>query len=230
MSKRRTRLSPVEDATGHVISQKDKPWFEERLINAYKGRGVFALMHIESGCFVLEYKGKLISQKESFKRQRRYTEKQNGFLFDFEWNGSSWCIDASEEDGTLGRLVNDDAKNANCKMKKIVVNGRPHLCLFAIKNILPGEEITYDYGDSAWPWRSLVKVNISKKDMLQKKRFGEPEPSLASERLEQINTISQNVSSDMQEDKMTRSPGEPEPSLPSDGCTPVPPAEWFYNS
>ncbi|XP_076850568.1 uncharacterized protein LOC143500340 isoform X1 [Brachyhypopomus gauderio] len=30
----------------------------------------------------------------------------------------------------------------------------------------------------------------------------------------------------MQEDKMTRSPGEPEPSLASDGCTPVLPAEW----
>ncbi|XP_076587412.1 uncharacterized protein LOC143321144 isoform X2 [Chaetodon auriga] len=37
-----------------------------------------------------------------------------------------------------------------------MVRGRPHLCLFAIKEIFPGEEITYDYGDSSWPSRSMA--------------------------------------------------------------------------
>lgn len=63
----------------------------------------------------------------------------------------SHSIDASKEDGTLGRLVNDDHK-----VKRIMVKGRPHLCLFAVKEIFPGEEITYNYGDSSWPWRSMV--------------------------------------------------------------------------
>ncbi|KAI4879046.1 hypothetical protein NFI96_029252 [Prochilodus magdalenae] len=122
----------------------------------FTGRGVFACVPIERGCFVLEYQGELISQKESLERQRKYTEKQCCFLFDFKWNGKTWCIDAAKENGTLGRLVNDDQRNPNCKMKKIIVSGRPHMCLFAVQNIDPGEEITYNYGDDPWPWRLLV--------------------------------------------------------------------------
>lgn len=52
--------------------------------------------------------------------------------------------------------MNDDHINPNCEMKKIVCEGKPHLCLFAVKEISPGEEITYNYGDSSYPWRSKV--------------------------------------------------------------------------
>lgn len=69
---------------------------------------------------------------------------------------SHFSIDASKEDGSLGRLVNDSYKTSNCKMKKICIEGKPHLCLFSIKDIAPGEELTYNYGDSHWPWRTLV--------------------------------------------------------------------------
>lgn len=54
------------------------------------GRGVFACAPIEKGSFVVEYRGELISQHERDKRQKKYTEKQNAFLFDFEWNNSTW--------------------------------------------------------------------------------------------------------------------------------------------
>lgn len=46
--------------------------------------------------------------------------------------------------------------NPNCKMWTIAVDGMPHLCLFAIRDIMPGEEVTYNYGDSDWPWRKQV--------------------------------------------------------------------------
>ncbi|KAL6459436.1 hypothetical protein MHYP_G00329080 [Metynnis hypsauchen] len=65
-------------------------------------------------------------------------------------------IDAARDDGSLGRLVNDDHINPNCKMKRLIVEGRPHLCLFALRDVTPGEEITYDYGDADCPWRSEV--------------------------------------------------------------------------
>lgn len=65
-------------------------------------------------------------------------------------------IDASSDDGSLGRLVNDDHISPNCEVKKIVCEGKPHLCLFAIKKIFAGEEITYNYGDSSCPWHSTV--------------------------------------------------------------------------
>lgn len=45
---------------------------------------------IEKGNFILEYRGELISSKESVERQKKYTKIQNGFLFDFEWNEKLW--------------------------------------------------------------------------------------------------------------------------------------------
>lgn len=74
---------------------------------------------------------------------------KGGFLIYFS-------IDASKEDGTLGRLINDNHKSPNCTMKKIIVNDTPHLCLFAVKKIEIGSEIEYNYGDSQWPWRKKV--------------------------------------------------------------------------
>lgn len=65
-------------------------------------------------------------------------------------------VDAAKEDGSLGRLVNDDEVNPNSKMKVTRVDGRPHFCLFALKDKGPREEITYDYGDSDWPLRNKV--------------------------------------------------------------------------
>lgn len=70
-------------------------------------------------------------------------------------------IDASREDGTLGRLMND-AEKPNAKMKKIEVDGVPSLCLFAIIDIEEGQEITYDYGGENLPWRSCQRQQISK--------------------------------------------------------------------
>lgn len=41
-------------------------------------------------------------------------------------------------------------------MKRIDVNGNPHLCLFALDDIQEGEEITYAYGGEDCPWRTQV--------------------------------------------------------------------------
>lgn len=68
--------------------------------------------------------------------------------------------------------MNDDHLSPNRKMKTITVNGKPHLCLFAIKDIKPGEEITYNYGNSDWPWRVKVnrfsKINLGVSNILPK--------------------------------------------------------------
>lgn len=73
----------------------------------------------------------------------------------------SSSIDASVEDKSLGRLVNDDHRRPSCKMKTVEVEGRPHLCLFALRDIDPGEEITYDYGKADWPWCKMVNYCIA---------------------------------------------------------------------
>nr|XP_043892514.1 uncharacterized protein LOC122776179 [Solea senegalensis] len=42
-------------------------------------------------------------------------------------------------------------------MKRVIIEGKPHLFLFALREILPGEEITYDYGGKDWPWRKQAE-------------------------------------------------------------------------
>ena len=67
-----------------------------------------------------------------------------------------FSIDATFSDG-LGRMVND-CRTGNSKMKKVMVDGKPHLCLFATKQIKPRDEILYNYGDdpSKLFWRKKV--------------------------------------------------------------------------
>lgn len=89
--------------------------------------------------------------KLSFKDMESSTVSDNNLFIYF------FCsIDASKEDGSLGRLVNDDHIAPNCKMKQLCVQGKPRICLFAIMNIAQGTEITYNYSDFNWPWRTLV--------------------------------------------------------------------------
>ncbi|KAK1790618.1 hypothetical protein P4O66_014494, partial [Electrophorus voltai] len=71
-----------------------------------------------------------------------------------------FSVDASVEDDSLGRLVNDDHVSPNSKMKTIMVVGKLHLCLFATRSISPGEEVTYKYGDSEWPWRCKIFTDV----------------------------------------------------------------------
>ncbi|XP_028256549.1 uncharacterized protein LOC114432624 isoform X2 [Parambassis ranga] len=146
------QLTPEQDALEHIKTCRDKPFLKAAFIDSFKGRGVFTHVAIQPAAFVLEYRGNILPLKET--RKKKDGDTLNSYLFDFSWNGTSWRIDASTDDGTLGRLVNDNHISPNCRVEKIEYEGTPHLCLFALKSILPGEEITYDYGDSSYPWRS----------------------------------------------------------------------------
>ncbi|XP_016309118.1 uncharacterized protein LOC107663407 isoform X4 [Sinocyclocheilus anshuiensis] len=97
-------------------------------------------------------------------------------MFEFKWRGKTWSIDASREDGSFGRIVNDDHKHPNCEMKKIDVNGKIHLCLFALNDIKEGEEITYDYGGEDYPWRTQTTSIAA-----NTKAEGDSDPSLRSQ-------------------------------------------------
>ncbi|XP_036431265.1 uncharacterized protein LOC118811210 [Colossoma macropomum] len=153
---RQKQLSPQQDAEIYIKMKTDKPGLEEKFISSFKGRGVFSTANFCKGDFVLEYRGQLLTQNLT---QKNISETV--FIFDFQWRGKYWSVDASVEDKSLGRLVNDEHKKPNCKIKVVEVDGTPHLCLFALRDISPGEEITYNYGDSDWPWRKQVKPEAS---------------------------------------------------------------------
>uniref|UniRef100_A0A7N8XK35 SET domain-containing protein n=1 Tax=Mastacembelus armatus TaxID=205130 RepID=A0A7N8XK35_9TELE len=151
------RKPPLNDAIEHASKGQDKTAdLEVKYINSFKGRGVFAKTPFKKGDFVVEYRGELIDSEESQRRRKIYHSRCAVFVFDFYWRERAWCVDAALEDGSLGRVVNDGHKHSNCKMKKVIADGRPHLCLFALGDINAGEEMTYDYRDSDWPWRKQV--------------------------------------------------------------------------
>jgi SET domain-containing protein len=64
-------------------------------------------------------------------------------------------IDAT--DGTrLGRYINDAPhRRANCIPKPLIIDGHPHVVIFAATDISAGSEIRYDYGVADLPWRKV---------------------------------------------------------------------------
>ncbi|XP_044176576.1 uncharacterized protein LOC114951566 isoform X7 [Acropora millepora] len=152
-SRRGNAGRPEDVALAYVNDNSDQPGLEERYISEYIGKGVFATREFQMGDFLLQYKGELISGEEGERREKRYSSDLGNFLYFFQWNEASYCIDATFSHG-LGRLVNDlPAKKANCKMKKMVVSGRVCLCIFATRDIAPNTELRYDYGLKDLPWR-----------------------------------------------------------------------------
>lgn len=67
-----------------------------------------------------------------------------------------FSIDATRDNGSLGRLVNDGTGHSeNAVMKIVKVGEIPRLCLFAKRDISLAEEIRYDYGVDDLPWREV---------------------------------------------------------------------------
>ena len=71
-----------------------------------------------------------------------------------------FSIDATPDDGSLGRLVNDSYYFANATMKRIAIDGKHHLYLKALRNIAADDEILYTYGETDLDWHKDVRKKI----------------------------------------------------------------------
>lgn len=110
---------------------RQKPY---RVGRSRTGLGLFATAPIEAGAFIIEYKGRRITNAESARREAR------GARFMFELD-SRWTVDGSNR-RNLARYANHSCRpNAESDIVKGKVIFR------AIRNIKPGDEITYDYGE-----------------------------------------------------------------------------------
>ena len=49
---------------------------------------------------------------------------------------------------------------ANCRMRLMEFKKRPILAIFAKKDIMPGEELRYDYGVPDLPWRKNGELRL----------------------------------------------------------------------
>jgi SET domain-containing protein len=101
------------------------------------GRGVFALRRIPRGTRIIEYKGKLITDKEA---DRRYSRVQahspHTMLFSVD---DGLVIDATRK-GNSARWINHSCA-PNCEIEE----ERHRVFIEARRDIVPGEELTYDY-------------------------------------------------------------------------------------
>ncbi|XP_029019481.2 lysine methyltransferase 5Ab isoform X3 [Betta splendens] len=124
-----------------------------------KGRGIFATRDFKKGEFVVEYHGDLLELAEAKRREAQYArDPQTGcYMYYFQYQCKTYCVDATRETGRLGRLLNH-SKTGNCQTKLHAIDGVPHLILVTSRDIKAKEELLYDYGDRskdsilAHPW------------------------------------------------------------------------------
>ncbi|XP_054708845.1 N-lysine methyltransferase KMT5A-like [Uloborus diversus] len=163
-SNRKTYLNVMKEKQKLIetaILSADEKGFEVKEFPE-KGRGVITTKFFKKGEFVLEYDGDFIDYSEAKKREELYSAKENTgcYMYYFQYMNKTYCIDATKESGRLGRLINH-SKKGNLKTEPVLVQKRPHLVLFASRDIDPGEELLYDYGDRSkkslisHPWLAL---------------------------------------------------------------------------
>lgn len=70
-----------------------------------------------------------------------------------------YSIDASAEDGSYGRLLNDEHQHPTVYSKRVEVEGETYIGFFSARDINVGEEITYNYGNSPQYWWRQKTVN-----------------------------------------------------------------------
>jgi histone-lysine N-methyltransferase SETD8 len=116
---------------------------------AEKGRSVQASKKFFAGDLLLQYIGELLTGSEGFDREKVYGDRGDAhcYIYYFRHREQLFCIDATNEDGKLGRLVNHSRKNPNAVPKVFVIRDEPQIYLMAKRDIEALEEITYDYGE-----------------------------------------------------------------------------------
>lgn len=107
------------------------------------GRGVFASRFIRKGTRIIQYIGELIDKEESNRRglelmeEARLTGGASVYIFDLN---DRWDLDGNKEYNDA-RLINH-----SCEPNAEMLNEEDQLWLYALRDILPGEEISFDYG------------------------------------------------------------------------------------
>jgi len=66
-----------------------------------------------------------------------------------------YSIDATAEDGRMGRLANHSRKGT-AKMRVVLVDSLPRLCLFATADMSHSQQVLYDYGIKNLPFEDKV--------------------------------------------------------------------------
>jgi SET domain-containing protein len=109
------------------------------------GNGVFATAPIARGEEIIEYKGKLLTPDEADALYGDGGETGHTFLFTLN---EQYVIDANQRGNTARWINHSCAPNCRAVVEESASGDprRDKVKIEAIRNIKPGEELTYDYG------------------------------------------------------------------------------------
>nr|KAI8747326.1 histone-lysine N-methyltransferase 2A isoform X1 [Biomphalaria glabrata] len=119
--------------------------FAKEAVDVYRskihGRGLFCKRNIDAGEMVIEYAGEVIRASLTDKREKYYESRGIGcYMFRID---DDEVVDATMH-GSAARFINHSCE-PNCFSKVILVDGKKHIVIFAMRPIKRGEELTYDY-------------------------------------------------------------------------------------
>ncbi|XP_071489569.1 uncharacterized protein [Diadema antillarum] len=147
---------PCGDQCSNQVIQRHQ-WSPglQRFLTENRGWGLRATQDIKSGFFIIEYLGEVISVKELWKRA----------LDDYQYQKHHYCLNLDGgmvidgyRYGNEARFVNHSC-NPNCEMQKWTVNGMYRIGMFALRDIEPGEELTYDYNFHSFNMETQQECN-----------------------------------------------------------------------
>lgn len=95
------------------------------------GLGLFANASFKKGSRIIEYIGEVITVDEANRRGGKYLFAATDY----------WYIDGKER-GNIARYINH-----SCDPNTEAGGTGKRVFIYALKNIKPGDEITYDYGE-----------------------------------------------------------------------------------
>lgn len=104
--------------------------------------GLYALEPIAAKEMVIEYVGERIRQPVSEMREKRYIKGGIGSSYLFRVDENT-VIDATKRGGTA-RFINHSCE-PSCSAKIIKVGGKKRIVIYALRDIMANEELTYDY-------------------------------------------------------------------------------------
>merc|ERR1711923_566542 len=112
------------------------------------------------GSFVVEYVGEVITNEAAEERGKKYDAEGRTYLFDLDYNlgaeDNKYTVDAAFY-GNVSHFINHCC-DPNLAIFNVWIDcldpDLPRLCMFAVRDIMKGEQITFDYKQRA----GIVKV------------------------------------------------------------------------
>lgn len=118
------------------------------------GWGVKTLENIKRGSFVVEYVGEVITSEQAEERGKKYDAEGRTYLFDLDYNlgdANPYTVDAAFY-GNISHFINHSC-DPNLAIFNVWIDcldpNLPRLCMFAVRDIVKGEQITFDYRQRA---------------------------------------------------------------------------------